>query len=40
MTDQEHFGLTAAVHAAGVRVVLTEADEDAILAAMSRRARA
>jgi L-cysteine/cystine lyase len=39
MTDQEHFGLTAAVHAAGVRVVLTEADEDAILAAVTPRTR-
>jgi L-cysteine/cystine lyase len=39
MTDQEHFGLTSAVHAAGVRVVLTEGDEDAILAAVTRRTR-
>jgi L-cysteine/cystine lyase len=39
MTDQEHFGLTAAVHAAGVRVVLTEADEEAILAAVTPRTR-
>jgi L-cysteine/cystine lyase len=39
MTDQEHFGLTAAVHAAGVRVVLTEADEDAIVAAVTPRTR-
>ena len=39
MTDQEHFGLTAAVHAAGVRVVLTEGDEDAILAAVTPRTR-
>jgi L-cysteine/cystine lyase len=39
MTDQEHFGLTAAVHAAGVRVVLTDADEDAILAAVTPRTR-
>jgi L-cysteine/cystine lyase len=39
MTDQEHFGLTAAVHAAGVRVVLTEADEDAILEAVTPRTR-
>lgn len=39
MTDQEHFGLTAAVHAAGVRVVLTEADEDAICAAVTPRTR-
>jgi L-cysteine/cystine lyase len=39
ITDQEHFGLTAAVHAAGVRVVVTEADEDAILAAVTPRTR-
>jgi L-cysteine/cystine lyase len=39
MTDQEHFGLTAAVHAAGVRVVLTDAGEDAILAAVTPRTR-
>ena len=39
MTDQEHFGLTAAVHAAGVRVVLTEGDEDAILAGVTPRTR-
>jgi L-cysteine/cystine lyase len=39
MTDQEHFGLTAAVHAAGVRVVLTDGDEDAILAAVTPRTR-
>jgi L-cysteine/cystine lyase len=39
MTDQEHFGLTAAVHAAGARVVLTEADEDAIISAITPRTR-
>jgi L-cysteine/cystine lyase len=39
MTDQEHFGLTAAVHASGVRVVLTEADEDELLAAVTPRTR-
>jgi L-cysteine/cystine lyase len=39
ITDQEHFGLTAAVHAAGVRVVVAEADEDAILAAVTPRTR-
>jgi len=39
MTDQEHFGLTAAVHASGVRVVLTDADEDALLAAVTPRTR-
>ena len=39
MTDQEHFGLTAAVHATGVRVVLAEGNEDAILAAVTPRTR-
>ncbi|MCW2976734.1 MAG: hypothetical protein JWM06_2015 [Actinomycetia bacterium] len=39
ITDQEHFGLTAPVHAAGVRVVVTEADEDAIVAAVTPRTR-
>jgi L-cysteine/cystine lyase len=39
MTDQEHFGLTSAVHASGVRVVLTEGTEDAILAAVTPRTR-
>jgi L-cysteine/cystine lyase len=39
MTDQEHFGLTAAVHAAGVRVVLSEGNEDAILSAVTPRTR-
>jgi L-cysteine/cystine lyase len=39
LTDQEHFGLTAAVYAAGVRVVLADGDEDAILAAVTPRTR-
>lgn len=39
MTDQEHFGLTAAVHASGARVVLTDGDEDALLAAVTPRTR-
>ena len=39
MTDQEHFGLTGPVHASGARVVLVEADEDAILAAVTPRTR-
>jgi L-cysteine/cystine lyase len=39
MTDQEHFGLAAAVHASGVRVVLTGGDEDALLAAVTPRTR-
>jgi L-cysteine/cystine lyase len=39
MTDQEHFGLTAAVHASGARVVLTDGDEEALLAAVTPRTR-
>ncbi len=39
ITDQEHFGLTAAVHASGVRVVVTEATEEALLAAVTSRTR-
>jgi len=39
MTDQEHFGLTAAVHASGVRVVIAAGNEDAILAAVTPRTR-
>jgi L-cysteine/cystine lyase len=40
ITDQEHFGLTAAVHAAGVRVVIAgEATEEGILAAVTPRTR-
>jgi len=39
MTDQEHFGLMAPVHASGARVVLSEATEDAILAAVTPRTR-
>ena len=38
-TDQEHFGLTAPVHASGARVVVVDADEDAILAAVTPRTR-
>ena len=38
-TDQEHFGLTGALHASGARVVLTDADEDALLAAVTPRTR-
>ncbi len=38
-TDQEHFGLTGPLHATGARVVLTEGDEDAILAAITPRTR-
>ena len=39
ITDQEHFGLTGPVHASGARVVVAEADEDAILAAVTQRTR-
>jgi L-cysteine/cystine lyase len=39
ITDQEHFGLTAAVHASGARVVVTEGNEDALLAAVTPRTR-
>src|SRR5204862_532541 len=35
-TDQEHFGLIGPLHASGARVVLAEADEDAILGALLR----
>ena len=31
-TDQEHFGLTGPLYATGARVVIVEADEDAIAA--------
>jgi L-cysteine/cystine lyase len=37
-TDQEHFGLTGPLHATGARVVV-EADEDAILAAVTPATR-
>jgi L-cysteine/cystine lyase len=38
-TDQEHFGLTGPLFATGARVVMVEADEDAILAALTPRTR-
>ena len=38
-TDQEHFGLLGPLHASGARVVVTEADEDALLAAVTPRTR-
>jgi L-cysteine/cystine lyase len=38
-TDQEHFGLTGPLHATGARIVITEADEDALLAAITPRTR-
>ena len=38
-TDEEHFGLLGPLHASGARVVVTSADEDAILAAVTPRTR-
>jgi L-cysteine/cystine lyase len=38
-TDQEHFGLLGQLHGSGARVVLAEADEDALLAAVTPRTR-
>jgi L-cysteine/cystine lyase len=38
-TDQEHFGLTGPLFATGARVVICEADEDAMLAAIGPRTR-
>ena len=38
-TDQEHFGLTGPLFATGARVVIVDADEDAILAAVTPRTR-
>ena len=38
-TGQEHFGLTGPLHATGARVVLVDADEDAIAAAVTPRTR-
>jgi selenocysteine lyase/cysteine desulfurase len=38
-TDQEHFGLIGPLDATGARVVLCDADEDAILAAVTPRTR-
>jgi L-cysteine/cystine lyase len=38
-TDQEHFGLIGQLYASGADVVVTEADEDALLAAVSPRTR-
>jgi L-cysteine/cystine lyase len=38
-TDQEHFGLTGPVHASGARVVVVDADEDALVAAVTPRTR-
>lgn len=38
-TDQEHFGLTGPLFATGARVVMTDGDEEAILAAVTPRTR-
>jgi len=38
-TDQEHFGLTGPLYATGARVVMVEADEDALLRAITPRTR-
>jgi L-cysteine/cystine lyase len=38
-TDQEHFGLIGPLHASGARVVVAEADEEALLAAITPRTR-
>jgi L-cysteine/cystine lyase len=38
-TTEEHFGLTSQLRASGARVVVAEADEDALLAAVTPRTR-
>jgi L-cysteine/cystine lyase len=38
-TDQEHFGLTGPLYATGARVVIVDADEDALVAAITPRTR-
>ena len=38
-TDEEHFGLLGPLHASGARVVVTSADEDAVVAAITERTR-
>jgi L-cysteine/cystine lyase len=38
-TDHEHFGLTGPLYATGARVVIVDADEDALLAAITPRTR-
>ncbi|HEU5245295.1 MAG TPA: aminotransferase class V-fold PLP-dependent enzyme [Gaiellaceae bacterium] len=38
-TSEEHFGLLGPLHASPARVVVTEADEDALLAALTPRTR-
>jgi L-cysteine/cystine lyase len=39
ITNEEHFGLTGPVHASGARVVMADADEEAVLAAVTPRTR-
>ncbi|MGH3053530.1 MAG: aminotransferase class V-fold PLP-dependent enzyme [Gaiellaceae bacterium] len=38
-SDEEHFGLLGQLHASGARVVVAEADEEALLAAVTPRTR-
>jgi L-cysteine/cystine lyase len=38
-TSEEHFGLTGALHASGAHVIVTDADEGALLAAVTPRTR-
>jgi L-cysteine/cystine lyase len=38
-SDEEHFGLLGQLHASGARVIVAEADEDALLAAVTPRTR-
>ena len=38
-TDQEHFGLTGPLYATGARVLIVDADEDAILGAITPRTK-
>lgn len=38
-TDQEHFGLTGPLYATGARVVIVDADEEAIIGAVTPRTR-
>ncbi len=39
MTDEEHFALAGPLHTSGARVVVTEADEEALVAAVTPRTR-
>jgi L-cysteine/cystine lyase len=39
ITDEEHFAVTGQLHASGARVVVTAADEEALLAAVTPRTR-